>query len=568
MDNKIEYDLKSVSLPRMAGGLLKIFASLLESPATRGLLLGNLLKSGGITGFRQLDVTSPPTYLPIYPTATGNEQARQKADTTGFAEIIAEDSSVTASPFASIRNYAEAYQKGLATPEDVAKYILEAVEQDRQSSPGMNIMLAQDREDVLAQAHLSTQRIQAGEPLSILDGVPVAVKDEVDQVPYPTTVGTKFLGQTAAQRDSTVVARLRAAGALLIGKANMHEIGIGVTGLNPHHGTVRNPYSVDHHTGGSSSGSAAAVASGLCPIAIGADGGGSIRIPSAFCGVVGLKPTFGRVSEFGAAPLTWSMGHLGPIAVDALDAAIGYAIIAGADQNDPNSLFQPPIYMGNITELDLSDLTLGVYWDWFRHAAPSVVEACQNMLADLQKSGAKLKEIKIPELEAARVAHVITITAEMVTALDRYDHQHRKDFGLDARLNLSLARTFNARDYIKAQRVRTQLIESLQTAFLDVNAIITPTTAITAPPIRPDAQPDGESDLTTLTEIMRFATVANLTGHPAISFPAGYDPDQLPIGIQAIGRPWEEHVLLRLAYAGGVLMKRKPPEVLYKPLAI
>jgi Asp-tRNA(Asn)/Glu-tRNA(Gln) amidotransferase A subunit family amidase len=156
----------------------------------------------------------------------------------------------------------------------------------------------------------------------------------------------------------------------------------------------------------------------------------------------------------------------------------------------------------------------------------------------------------------------------MVTALDRYDRQHRKDYGLDARLNLSLARSFYARDYIKAQRVRTQLIESLQSTFQGVNAIITPTTAVVAPPIRPDAQPDGESDLTTLTEIMRYTTVANLTGHPAISFPAGYDQDNLPIGVQAIGRPWEEHVLLRIAYVAGDLVERKPPQVLYRPLKV
>ncbi len=137
-------------------------------------------------------------------------------------------------------------------------------------------MIAQDRDDLMTQASASAKRLQEGKPLSYLDGVPVAVKDEVDQVPYPTTVGTSFLGSSPARQDSTVAAKLRAAGALLIGKTNMHEIGIGVTGLNPHHGTVRNPYQPDHHTGGSSSGSAAAVAAGLCPLALGADGGGSI----------------------------------------------------------------------------------------------------------------------------------------------------------------------------------------------------------------------------------------------------------------------------------------------------
>jgi Asp-tRNA(Asn)/Glu-tRNA(Gln) amidotransferase A subunit family amidase len=568
MNNPIEYDLKSVNLPRMAGGILKLFAGLLDNPATRGLLLGSLLNSGGITRFRQLQVDSPPTYLPLYPCSPEVVPEEGSRKINSLADLIESGSYPRSNSYLNVGDYASAYRQGMATPEDVAIYILEAVAQDRKSSSPMNMMIAQDRDDVLAQAHASSLRHQEGKPLSILDGVPVAVKDEVDQVPYPTTVGTRFLGITPAQDDSTVVARLRAAGALLIGKTNMHEIGIGVTGLNPHHGTVRNPYSINHHTGGSSSGSAAAVASGLCPIAIGADGGGSIRIPSAFCGVVGLKPTYGRVSEFGAAPLTWSMGHLGPIANNVLDAALGYAIIAGADSKDPNTLFQPRLNLDKIIDPDLSDLTLGVYWQWFRHASASIVEACENMLANLQKQGAKIKEIEIPGLEAARVAHIITITGEMVTALDRYDRQHRKDYGLDARLNLSLARSFYARDYIKAQRVRTQLIESLQSTFQGVNAIITPTTAVVAPPIRPDAQPDGESDLTTLTEIMRYTTVANLTGHPAISFPAGYDQDNLPIGVQAIGRPWEEHVLLRIAYVAGDLVERKPPQVLYRPLKV
>jgi Asp-tRNA(Asn)/Glu-tRNA(Gln) amidotransferase A subunit family amidase len=188
-----------------------------------------------------------------------------------------------------------------------------------------------------------------------LDGVPVPVKDEVEMLPFGTTVGTRFLGKTPAKQDSTVVARMRATGALMVGKCNMHEIGIGVTGLNPHHGTVRNPYNINHHTGGSSSGPAAAVAAGFGPVAIGADGGGSIRLPSGFCGVVGLKTTYSRVSEFGAAPLCWSVAHLGPIAGTARVVAMGFAILAGADHNDPHTHNQPEISMDGFSQLDLSD---------------------------------------------------------------------------------------------------------------------------------------------------------------------------------------------------------------------
>jgi Asp-tRNA(Asn)/Glu-tRNA(Gln) amidotransferase A subunit family amidase len=214
-----------------------------------------------------------------------------------------------------------------------------------------------------------------------------------------------------------MVARLRAAGALIIGKANMHEIGIGVTGQNAHHGTPRNPYAPDHYTGGSSSGPAAAVAAGLCPAATGADGGGSIRIPSAFCGVVGLQPTFGRISSFGAAELTWSNDMYGPLAASVADAAILYTGMAGPDPRDPTTLNQPAMTLDGFDKTDLKGLTLGVYWPWFEHAAPQVVAACKQMLAELQSRGAQVREVTIPELDAARIGHLVTITSEMLAGL-------------------------------------------------------------------------------------------------------------------------------------------------------
>jgi Asp-tRNA(Asn)/Glu-tRNA(Gln) amidotransferase A subunit family amidase len=408
-------------------------------------------------------------------------------------------------------------------------------------------------------------RIREGKPLSVFEGVPVAVKDEVDMVPYETTVGTRFLGRTPAREDSTVVARMRAAGALLIGKANMHEIGIGVTGLNPHHGTARNPYNLKHHTGGSSSGSAAAVAAGLCPVAIGADAGGSIRIPSAFCGLVGLKPTYSRVSEFGAAPLCWSLAHLGPIAVTPQDAALMYATIAGPDPKDPMTLDQPPLTLDGFYNQDLSGLTLGVFSQWFEHASTPMVEECRKLLKGLESMGAQIAEVNIPQLEAARVAHLVTIASEMLAALDRYYEAHHREYGPDVRANLALAQSFSASDYIQAQRVRTRIITHFKHAFEKVDVVVTPTCGCIAPAIAPDAL-RGESDLTILTEIMRFAPVANLTGLPAISFPAGYDSNGLPVGLQAIGRPWEEHVLLRLANAAAQLVERRAPEMFFTNL--
>jgi len=419
----------------------------------------------------------------------------------------------------------------------------------------------------MRQASEATERIKKKKPLSIFDGVPVAIKDEIDVKGYPTTCGTSFL-KKIAQEDSTVAARLRNAGALIVGKTNMHEIGINVTGLNPHHGTTRNPYNTEHYSGGSSSGSGVAVASGLVPVAIGADGGGSIRIPSSFCGLVGLKATFGRVSEHGAFPLDWSVAHIGPLAGSATDAALTYALIAGSDPADPFSMHQPTPSLKGWDNLKLKGLKLGVYWQWFHHADPEVVAACEAMLKQFEAMGCTIHEVTIPNLEANRVAHAITIASEMAQAMDSvYDNPHRfKEHALDVRINLALARQFTSTDYVLAQRVRTRMMHHFHEAFGQVDMVVTPSTAIAAPQIKKGALPDGESDISTTMEIMRYATTANMTGHPAISFPVGYTQKGLPIGMQAIGRPWDESTLLRMALAAEQVVERKVPQVYYKLL--
>jgi len=384
--------------------------------------------------------------------------------------------------------------------------------------------------------------------------------------PYPTKVGTSFLGQSPAIEDATVVARMSEAGALLVGKTNMHEIGINVTGLNPHHGTARNPYNVNHYTGGSSSGSAAAVAAGLVPVALGADGGGSIRIPASFCGVFGIKSTFGRVSEFGAAPLCWSVAHVGPLAGTATDMALAYAVISGPDLRDPNSLHQPLPTLEGWDKLNLRGIKLGVYKEWFQHAEPEVVAACENMLKRFTDMGAEIIEVVIPDLELNRIAHTVTIVSEMVQAMSYTYPEHHREHGLDVRLTLALGRAFTSCDYVLAQRARTRIINNFKRVLEQVDMILTPTTGIAAPPIPKDALPAGNSDLSITAEIMRFVTAGNLTGLPAISFPAGYTIKGLPIGMQAIGRPWQESSLLRLAVNAEQAVERKEPQVYFKVL--
>jgi Asp-tRNA(Asn)/Glu-tRNA(Gln) amidotransferase A subunit family amidase len=560
--NKDVYDLKSVKLPYLAGGLLRLFVSLLEGPLSN-LLIPNLLQSAGIDQFRKRNFEEPPTPQPIhYSGIRVNEAAAIPEKNWPVAPPV----HLQGFHFSGVHDYARAYREGGITPDQVALKVLEAIETSNSTVPPLRAVIAVDREDVLRQARAATQRIQKGDSLSIFDGVPVAVKDEVDMLPYPTTVGTAFLGKAPCREDATVVARLRAVGALLIGKTNMHEIGIGVTGLNPHHGTTRNPYNPGHFTGGSSSGSGTAVAAGLVPVAVGADGGGSIRIPASFCGVVGLKPTFGRVSEHGAAPLCWSVAHIGPLAATATDAALAYAVMAGPDPKDPNSLHQPLPSLAGWDQLDLRGLRLGIYWPWFRHAQAEVVSVCEAMLRQFKQMGCEVREIVIPDLDAARVAHTVTIAGEMALAMDPTYVQHHREHGPDVRINLALARRFTTMDYVKAQQIRTRLLAHFERAFAQVDVIITPATALTAPPIPKAALPGGESDLTTLTEIMRFATPANLTGLPAISFPVGYSQKGLPVGMQAIGRAWGEHTLLRLALAAEQVVLREAPQLFYRIL--
>ena len=553
----MSYDLKKIKAPHVTGMAMHAFTVALENSIIRSLVLPGLLRDAGFDGFRarRLD-DEPSVYPPLPRNQTAEQQQGPSVNPSGPQGPIPEGSF----RFLTCHDFTSAYLEGRTNPEEVARRVTAAISSGDSLTPPMRTMIASIEEDLMGQARASAERYRQGAPLGPLDGVPVAVKDETDQAPYPTTVGTSFQNEPVTE-DSAVVERMRAQGALLIGKANMHEIGLGVTGLNTHHGTARNPYHPDHHTGGSSSGSAAAVASGLCPVAIGADGGGSIRIPSAFCGAVGLKGTFGRISEFGAAPLCWSLAHMGPIAATARDCAIGYQALAGPDTRYEAGLGQPNPTLAGFDNLDLSDLRIGIFSSWFDDADPEIVSSCRSMAEALAGMGAALVEVDIPELELARLAHTISITSEMVTSMEGQYEQNRSRFGLDIRTNMVIARSFTGRDYVRAQQARTRVAAIFSSVLEQVDVIGTPTTGITAPAIHPGALSHGESNLTVLGAIMRYAFPANLIGLPAISFPAGYDTAGMPIGIQFMGRPWCEHNLLRLAHAGERHVLRVPPKV-------
>ena len=568
---KSVYNLKSISIPRTSGRTLKILVRLLRTPGIRLLLIPLLLKQAGLTSLRKSKVKDFPVMEPIHPveskitSAAAKKSIKEFIDSTQNKRQTRTDEKTGSAAKKSLfqpetaADFHRAYLEEKTTPVDVAMRLLDIVRSIEESAVPLRPFIAWEERELMQQARASTERYERGESLGILDGVPISVKDELDMQPFPTMVGTKFYNTQPPAEDATTVSRLRTAGALMVGKTNMHEIGIGVTGLNVPYGTTRNPHHLDHYPGGSSSGSAAAVAAGLSPIALGLDGGGSIRIPASLCGVVGLKTTWGRISSAGSAPLSWSVSTVGPITSTADDAALAYSFLAGADSRQLRTQNQPPVDLQDFNNANLAGVKLGVFSPWFKHASTDIVQNCERMLEAFKAQGASIEEIEIPELNEARIAQIVTILTEMLTSLQPHFKTFRQPFGLDALLNLTLAKEFSGVDYVKAQRIRAELIRNLTQIYQQVDAIVTPTTACTAPPILPDALINGESDLSTLTELMRYAPQANIGGFPAISFPVGYDAKGLPVGMQLMGRPWEESFLLRMAKTSEPFFTRHPP---------
>jgi Asp-tRNA(Asn)/Glu-tRNA(Gln) amidotransferase A subunit family amidase len=546
-----------------------VLLALLDMPLVGRVVLERLRRDAGINRLRDLKTDEAPTFFPAHPSDDAGIPPLDPFDANDspYADHPAPPPAAPGFPFPTAADYSRVYRTGQRSPESVAQHFLAQHKASDAGDRPIRAFIAVRQDDLEAQAAASGARWKSGRPLGPWDGVPVAIKDEFDVAGYPLTVGTRVLAGPPAKRDATIVARLRAAGALIVGKANMHELGINITGLNPHYGTTRNPYDDSRHTGGSSSGPAAAVASGLVPVAIGADGGGSIRIPSSFCGLVGIKPTFGRVSEHGAAPLVWSVAFAGPIASSVRDCASAYALIAGDDANDPNSRGHPSVSVDVTVPRSLRGLRIGVYREWFRHATAEVVASNEAMLAEFVKAGAELVDVSIPELDLQRVAHVAAICGEMAAAVAHVYPSRKSEFGLDARTNLANAFSFSAAELVTAARMRTRAMAHWRSVLRDVHVVATPATACVAPRIMPSSMPKGGSDLSMTFEAMRFVFPSNLTGHPAISFPAGYDRAGLPVGMQVIGRPWSERLLFRIASMAELIVERKRPARWYPSLS-
>jgi aspartyl-tRNA(Asn)/glutamyl-tRNA(Gln) amidotransferase subunit A len=404
----------------------------------------------------------------------------------------------------------------------------------------------------LAAAREAEAAVVAGRPLGPLHGVPLGLKDHYDTAGVRTTAGSRILRDRVPAVDATVVRRLREAGMIVLGKLNMVEFAYGPEGRNPHYGHARNPWDAATHrmAGGSSSGSGAAVAAGLVPVALGSDTGGSIRIPCSLCGLTGLKPTYGRVSRAGVLPLSWSMDHVGPMTRNAADAALVLAAMAGYDAADPTSSVLPvPDYAAALTG-DVRGLRVGLLRTFFLESAtPEVRAAVETAARALEKAGAIVDDVALPGVRHVAAGALAVVATEAMTYHAAWLRTRRADYDPDVSTRLMTGAFVTGVHYVRGQQARALLRREVDEALARRDVLLAPATPITAPAIdeRQTTLGDGPSDVR--SALIRLARPFNFSGHPACALPCGFSAAGLPIGLQIVGRPFDEATVLRVADA-------------------
>ncbi|KAJ7363456.1 hypothetical protein OS493_009610 [Desmophyllum pertusum] len=380
-DKPIEYNLihNAANVPRLAGKRF-IFTKWLGRTGIGNVLKSLAFRKMELDLLRRIKIPDAPTLFPL-PRSAPQTNSHAPVDFDKLIEESINESKESSFKFVTIPDLIKAYRSHTVTPMQIADRVIEIIRDTEKQTPKLRAIVQHDKYEILKMAEASTKRYAEDNPLSVMDGIPVAVKEEIHVVPYYARCGTTFMGSTPSTEDASVVKKLRDGGAIIIGISNMHELGIGTTGNNPNrlHGTPRNPYNVNYYTGGSSSGSAAAVAAGLCPVALGTDGGGSVRIPAAVCGIVGIKASCGRISTSGEVPLAHTVSYAGPLCATVRDAALVYAYLAGKDEDDPKTLDQPDVTLEGFESVSsLEGITLGIDWKYFKDCDTEVFTQCEK----------------------------------------------------------------------------------------------------------------------------------------------------------------------------------------------
>jgi len=424
-----------------------------------------------------------------------------------------------------------------------------SLEEIERGQARLNSFLTVRAEAALERARRLDQELAAGTLRGPLHGIPVAVKDVFSTRGVRTTCGSLLFADHVPDHDAAVVERLEAAGAVIVGKTGLHELAYGITSSNPHFGAIRNPWNPEHVPGGSSGGSGAAVAARQVFLAMGSDTGGSIRIPAAWCGCVGLKPTTGRVSRYGVMPLDFTLDHMGPLARSVRDAALALNILAGYDPRDPTSSrravedYLPP------PEVSLHGVRIGVPANfYFERLDPEAESAARGMVKRAAALGGEIVPVTVPDITALNTLGRVILLAEAAAVLSPY-LSDRSKFGADVLALLDQGRLIPAADYINAQRLRRIAWREFAAVWKEADCLVTPTTPIPAPRIgQSHVTLDGAIEDVRLAAT-RYVRAINVLGLPALSIPCGFSGTGLPLGLQIIGKPFGEALVLRVGAA-------------------
>jgi aspartyl-tRNA(Asn)/glutamyl-tRNA(Gln) amidotransferase subunit A len=452
--------------------------------------------------------------------------------------------------FASIEEVARLYRKRKLSPVEVTKLMLARIDQ---LNPKLNAYITVTADLALAQAKKAEAELFASggrkgrRDRGPLHGIPISLKDNIYTKDIRTTAGSKILKDFIPLHDAVVWAKLQEAGAILLGKTNLHEFAYGVTTNNPHYGATRNPWNLARIPGGSSGGSAAAVAAGLCYASIGTDTGGSIRIPASLCGIVGVKPGIGRVSAEGVVPLSPLLDFVGPLARTAADAALLLDPIFLRGKKEPR--------LSSLQKLSAKPprkLRLGLPKELFFDVLPvDVYVTFHEAVRTLQNKGATVTEVSIPLLNETEEAgnHIAWAEATHYHQQAGWFPAHSAEYGEDVRVRLEMGTRISATSYLKALETRDKFIQQFHLAMEDtvVDALVVPTTPIPAPLLGEESTRIGDENHPTRTLLLRLNRPANLAGIPAISVPCGFSSTGLPVGLQLIGAVTDELLLLRIA---------------------
>ncbi len=443
--------------------------------------------------------------------------------------------------FASAGDLAARVRRGEFSARQIAEAYLSRI---HAVAPRLNCFMQVLSDLALEQARTIDSDAAAGRPLGPLAGVPIGIKDIVDVEGVTTTAGAHHAFHRHAAADAASAARLRAAGAVFIGKTSLHEFAYGVTNNNPHFGPTRNPWDLARIPGGSSGGSAAAVAAGLCAAAVGTDTGGSIRIPAALCGVVGIKPTYGRVPVDGVVPLSWSLDHVGPLTRTVGDAALVLDVLAGT-AGTPQALARA--IDGGET---LGRVRVGVPRPFFwERVDPEVLALAEDALKVLRTLGGDVADCELPYASYAGAAASVVMSAEATTFHEGRLRTQAGAYGDDVRIRLERGLFLTGTDYLAGLRAQRFLRREFERVFDGIDVIVMPTTQAAASPIAigPEAAP--ETSLAMSIQLTRFTNPFNVTGLPALSVPCGFTRGGLPVGLQLVGASGGDGVVLRVGAA-------------------